>query len=293
MRSLRVAASSCGVVQQFHQRRFLAGGARQFHREARRGEGAVHVQQQQALAAAPAREDVVQRRRRLALRLEHGRDLLGVQPPGGAGAAVDHARDLVGHHRQVVQRLAVVFERADVHLGQPRAGAVGVDEQADVDAVAVLERQLLQQRAPGRDDAAQRLAEAGQFGEEDLEHGLGGELGDAAAAAAEARLHEVGLAALQRGAQVAHDAGAQAGEVAVEIGHEVALRRQQAVVHRRALAEHGAGDDARHRPRAPAPRCRRWNCRPPPPPRRWRGRPARRPPRWRCAWPRSAPESPP
>ena len=128
------------AVQQFGQRRLLAGGARQLDGEARGRERAVHVQQQQPLATAAARQDVLQRRRGLALRLEHRRDLLGVQAAGGAGARVDDARDLVGHHRQVVQRLAVVLQRADVDLGQPRPGAVGVDEQADVDAVAVLER---------------------------------------------------------------------------------------------------------------------------------------------------------
>ena len=96
------------------------------------------------------REDVVERRRGLALGLVHRHDLLHVQAAGRARPGVDDAGHFVGHRGQVEQRLAVVLQRTDVDLGQPRAGAVGVDEQADVDAVASLEAQCLEQarRAP-------------------------------------------------------------------------------------------------------------------------------------------------
>ena len=91
-----------------------------------------------------------------------------------------------------------MLERPDVDFHHPRAGALRVDEQADVDAVAVLEGQLQQQRSPRRDDAAQGLAQVRELGEEDLQHRLGRELGDTPAAAAEAGLDEVSLALLQR-----------------------------------------------------------------------------------------------
>jgi hypothetical protein len=115
----------------------VAGGPGQFDDIALRRDRAVHVQQHHPRAPAAPGEDVVQRRRRLALGLVHGHDLLHVQAPRGARPGVDHARDLVGHGRQVEQGLAVVFQRPDVDLRQARAGAVGVDQQADVDAVAI------------------------------------------------------------------------------------------------------------------------------------------------------------
>ena len=57
-----------------------------------------------------------------------------------------------------------------------------VDEQAEVDAVADRERQALEHRAPAGVLARQRLDDAGEVGEQELEQGPGRELGDAAAA---------------------------------------------------------------------------------------------------------------
>ena len=57
-----------------------------------------------------------------------------------------------------------------------------VDQQAELDAVAAGEAELLEDPAVRRRLAGQGLAHPGELGEEQLEHGPGHQLGDPAAA---------------------------------------------------------------------------------------------------------------
>ena len=101
---------------------------------------------------------------------------------------------------QLVQRPVAVDALAEVDLGQ----AVGpellrhVDQQAELDAVAAGEAQLLEDPAVGRRLAGQGLAHPGQLGEEELEHGTGHQLGDPAAAGGVA-VQRPGVEALDEG----------------------------------------------------------------------------------------------
>jgi hypothetical protein len=133
------AASSCGLSSSLASAA-LAGGARQLHHEALGRQRAVHVQQQQALAAATAREDEVQR----------------PWPGAGFRTSPRSARHAAGRRRGHGCRSrarprwpspsgpAAAGCRARASRCRPRparAGPVGVDQQADVHAVAVLEGQ--------------------------------------------------------------------------------------------------------------------------------------------------------
>ena len=73
------------------------------------------------------------------------------------------------------QRLVAVLARAEVDLGHALEAdrAQRVDQHRDLDAVADRERQLLEQRAAGGHLAGQRLAEAGQLGEVEVEQRAG------------------------------------------------------------------------------------------------------------------------
>ena len=229
----------------------LAGGMAERGQVARALDQGLPADQQQPQLPEPARQDVGQRRGGQALGLEHGHHLVGVQPAGVAGAGTDDARDFVGHGTEVLQRLAVVDERADVDLGQARATAISVDEQADVGAVIGLEIKLGQQRAARRDDQAQRLAEMRQLGEEDLQPRLGREFGNAPTAAAETGFDKVGAVGQQGLAEVADEARSQPAEVAVEEDHDLMRGLPHAVLRRHAFAELAAGDHPRTRGAGP------------------------------------------
>ncbi|MNZ96480.1 hypothetical protein D3C78_1156740 [compost metagenome] len=81
----------------------------------------------------------------------------------------------------------------------------------------------------------------GQLRKEDLQHGLGGQFGDASRAAGEAGFDEIGFPREQWAAQGADDPAVQAAQVAVQIDQEVAAGHLQAIMHRGALAQHAAG----------------------------------------------------
>ena len=74
-------------------------------------------------------------------------------------------QDRVGHRAEVPERLVGVLAYLEVDLGdRVESGLrVGVDQQADVDAVAGGERQALEQLTPGGDLARERLANGGQL----------------------------------------------------------------------------------------------------------------------------------
>ena len=97
------------------------------------------------------------------------------------GGAVDRG----GHPAERLAVLVAVFAHADVDLGEgvEADDVQGVDEQAQLDAVADGERQPLQQGAAGRVLAAERLDEAGQLRPVQVEQRAGHQLGDPAALA--------------------------------------------------------------------------------------------------------------
>ena len=113
----------------------------------------------------------------------------------GPGAAASIARGAVDpalgggehgerHRAQVAQRLVAVLAGAELDLGhrvEPDL-AVDVDQHRDLDAVADREREPLEQLAARGDLAGQRLQEAGQVGDVEVEQRAGDQLGDAAAA---------------------------------------------------------------------------------------------------------------
>ena len=103
---------------------------------------------------------------------------------------------------EVGERLVAVLARAEVHLRHPLEpdGALGVDQHRDLDAVADREREPLQQLARRRDLARERLAEAGELGEVQVQVGAGEQLGDAAAAVGVGRVADP-----QRAPEVALD----------------------------------------------------------------------------------------
>ena len=102
----------------------------------------------------------------------------------GADALEGGPQDVDGLGPQLVERPVAVDALAEVDLGQ----AVGpellrhVDQQPELDPVAVGEAHLLEDPAVGRRLAGQGLAHPGQLGEEQLEHGAGHQLGDPPAA---------------------------------------------------------------------------------------------------------------
>ena len=123
------------------------------------------------------------------LDLDHRRPLgqVGVVPSG----AVGHPRPAQGdpqHRRRLVAQLVeaavAVGAGAEVDLGDGAGPEPGghVDEQAQVDAVALHERHPLQHLPPGRELAAQGLADGQQVGEEQAEQRAGHQLGHPATA---------------------------------------------------------------------------------------------------------------
>ena len=83
-----------------------------------------------------------------------------------------------------------------------------------------------------------------QFREKHLEHGLGGELGDATAAPAKPRFHKFGLARNQWAGQVADDAAAPAFEVTIEVDQNFTLRHPRPIGRQSLLLERAYGVEA-------------------------------------------------
>lgn len=110
---------------------------------------------------------------------QRGREL--VRDELGAGERDLEHRE--GLRAELLEAPVAVATGAEVDLrDRLGAGMLGcVEEQAQVDAVALDERELLEQAATACVLAAQRLDDAGEMREEQGDHRSGGQLGDAAA----------------------------------------------------------------------------------------------------------------
>ena len=89
--------------------------------------------------------------------------------------------------------MPVILHFADADLFDPGPDLVHIDEQADIDAIVVIEFYLLKDRLFPGDHPAKRLAEFKQVGEEEFQHRLDKDLSDAACGAFKIRFHKVGF----------------------------------------------------------------------------------------------------
>ena len=144
---------------------------------------------------------------------------------------------------------------AEVDLGQAirTQRLAHVDQQPELDAVALRKADLLEDPAMGGGLAGQWLAHVGQLREQELEHRARHQLGHAPAAGrvvvqrprVEA-LHQRDVVGRQERAEEARDEGRRGvRHVGVEIGHDVARRRVQGGGHGLPLAA-GADRTADH-----------------------------------------------
>ena len=139
----------------------------------------------------------------------------------------------------------------EVDLGDGIDAEVGdeVDEQSDLHSPALDERHRLEQCAPSRVLAGERLDEAREVGEQGGDERSGHELGHAAAAgglaverAAVVALHESdGGIGEQRFDQSGHEVRSEVAHIGVEPAHDVTAARVQRQPQRVALAR-AAGD---------------------------------------------------
>ena len=202
---------------------------------------------------------------------------------GPAERRLEHREGL---RAELVERPVAVPAQAEVDLRDGLgAGEVGdVDQQAEVDAVPLHERQPLQQGpAPGV-LARQRLHDRRQVGEQRRDGRTGHELGDATTAMGAAlhgpvvvALHEVDVGpGEQRAHQADDEVGAEREDVGVAPGDEVAARRPpRTCTAPRPCPRRDRARAGRRRRRAPGRRrrprrapCRRWSGRRAPGPRR-------------------------
>ncbi len=170
-----------------------------------------------------------------------------LQPPD------DDLDDGEGHRREGGQRLVPMDPLPQVHLGDglEAVGVEDVDEQPGLHAVAGEEGEPLQRLAPAGVLPGQRLDEAGEFGEEEVEQGAGGQFGHPAATAGEQFVPLPQGAAVepldvldprlpQQGAEDAVDeAGMDVDDVGVDPGDDVALKDVEALPQRLPLAPVG------------------------------------------------------
>ena len=147
-----------------------------------------------------------------------------------------------------------------------------VDEQSELDAPALDERQRLEQRAPPGVLAGERLHDVGELGEQRREQRAGDELGDAPAAGRRHRATAGGSTPFTSTTSGSVSSGstsrvtkcgAEVADVGVEPAHEVAAARVQRLPQRVALARSARelGEDRRRRRRRvrpPSAALRRW-----------------------------------
>ena len=81
----------------------------------------------------------------LPLRFIHRSDLFHVQPAGGLCTTENDPANFVGHQGQIMQRLTVVLQRADIDFSQSGASGMCIQQQADINPVTIFEIQRLQQ----------------------------------------------------------------------------------------------------------------------------------------------------
>src|SRR5947208_2592698 len=160
-----------------------------------------------------------------------------------------------GRHRaEIVERPVAVHPHAEVDLRDrvDTAGAAHVDEQAEVDAVALDERHPLEDGTRCRELAGQRLNDVGQLREERGDERAGHQLGYPAATARTAvgrplveRLHERDVVVVQqRSDQPDDEPGVEVAHVRVTEREQIAGRVGDRVPERLALASALAADDA-------------------------------------------------
>ena len=158
------------------------------------------------------------------------------------GRALERGTQHVDRLRpQLVQGPVAVDALAQVDLRQA-VGAEGlgdVDQQAELDAVATGEAELLEDPAVRRGLPGQRLAHPGQVGEEQFEHGSCHELGDPAASC-RVTVQRSGVEALdegdvvggqQRAEQPGDEGRRRVGHIGVEEHDDVAGRGRQCGGH--------------------------------------------------------------
>ena len=194
---------------------------------------------------------------------EGGADQVAAGQPQ-LGRAVDRR----GHPAQGLAVLVAVLAHPDVHLGErvQAHGVQGVDEHAQLDAVADREGQPFQQRAAGRVLAAERLDEAGQLRPVQVEQRAGHQFGDPAAAgrppcrrqrAVVHRLDELHAGSVSSGPTIPETkSGGEVPQVGVDEADDVAAGDQQRAPQHLALAGQGghaaAVSSSRCTTRAPA-----------------------------------------
>src|ERR1700722_15036285 len=97
-----------------------------------------------------------------------------------------------------MEGMPVILRFADTDFFDPGPDLVHIDEQADIDAIVIIELYLLKDGLFPGDHPAERLAEFEQVREEEFEHRLDEDLGDAARGAFKIRFHKVGLIFYER-----------------------------------------------------------------------------------------------
>ena len=152
---------------------------------------------------------------------------------------------------ELLDRPIAVLARPEVDLGDGVATEArhDVDEQAELDAPALHERQHLDCFPTRRVLTAERLRDVGQLREQQRKERAGDQLRDAAAAggraferAGVAGLHQQRVGVEQQGLEELHDAlGPEVGEVGVDPADDVAPARVQRLPQRVALARAGPG----------------------------------------------------
>ncbi len=206
--------------------------------------GAVHVEEGEALGAFKAAGDEGELGAGLAFDLFDFDDLVDGEAAVPFGAVHEGADDLFSHFAEGFESLALVLEVTDIDFGDAGSGEVGVDEEGEVDTVIGLEAELFEEASLDGDDAAEGLGERGDFGEEGLEQGAGRQRGDAAGAAAEAGLDEVGAVEAEGLGEEFDELIVETTEVAVEVDEDVAARGLEPVIHGGTFAEKATGNDA-------------------------------------------------
>ena len=165
---------------------------------------------------------------------------------GSPGASQGGGEDGRGLGAELVEGAVAVDAYAKVHLGD-RGDADSlddVDEKAEVDAVALHERDLLEELAAARVLAGQRLGEHRQLREEEGDQRTGDELGDPPALAAHAverplveTLAELDVVLQQqRSEQAGDETRPEVAHVGVAPHDDVAVGDEQRLPHGVALA---------------------------------------------------------
>ena len=166
----------------------------------------------------------------------------------------DRLQDHEAHPRQTLEFLVAVDPPLQVHLAQPLEPApIGdVDEVADLDGVAGEEGERLEQAPPAGVLARERLDQAGQLGEEEVDQRPRDQLGDPSAAALlehaalDDRAAVVALDVLdpllgdERPDRAVDHPRVPVADVRVGPGDDVAARLVQALPERLALAGEAA-----------------------------------------------------